>query len=144
MTTACDYRLMSGESLATGIGFVHAKLGLVPAWGGFGRLSSIVGPRKAMDMLLDCRIVAAAEAMNVGLVDGTAATLADATEWLSQKIRHPVQVTQTIKRIRLCYGYESNEHAAGISERRLFMPLWGGSINQEAVERLISKQDDGS
>lgn len=135
MTTACDYRLMCSESpQATAIGFVHATMGIVPAWGSVGRLTSIVGPQRTMDLLLNSRPVGAAEAMDAGLVDGTVATLADAAEWLSQKVRHDANVIRAVKRMRLCH-LDGPIEGRALAERKIFAPLWGGPANREALIR---------
>lgn len=64
---ACDFRIIS-ES-CKGIGFVHAKMGILPAWGGTNRLVHTVGHRKALDLLSTARIAAPSECLRIGLVD---------------------------------------------------------------------------
>lgn len=133
-TTACDYRLMCSETPdATGIGFVHATMGIVPAWGSTGRLVSIVGRQTALHLLLDCRPLRAAEAMAVGLVDGTVRSKADAVQWLCRKTRHDANVIKAVKRTLLCH-YGGGE-ADFRTERRIFAPLWGGPANKEALSK---------
>lgn len=140
LTTACDYRLMSNRFETTAIGFVHATMGLVPAWGSSGRLMSILGPRTTLDLLLDGRPLRASEAMDVGLVDDTVATLADAVQWLLPKIRHDVNVIRAIKRTRLCHEAGLDRQAASLMERKIFAPLWGGAVNRAALEQFFKKK----
>jgi len=139
LTTACDYRLMCSNTPNTVLGFVHGKMGIVPAWGSTGRLISIVGQRKAMDLLLESRPLGVIEAMNNGLVDGTVATLSDAIVWLSQKIRQDVNVIKAIKRTRLCYNDELDWQAATLMERKIYAPLWGGPSHLAALEHFKHK-----
>lgn len=140
LTTACDYRLMSNMSETTAIGFVHATMGLVPAWGSSGRLMSIMGPRITLNLLLDGRPLRASEAMAVGLVDATVATLADAVQWLSLKIRHDVSVIRAIKRTLLCHGAGLDRREASLIERKIFVPLWGAPVNCAALEKFFNKK----
>lgn len=134
LTTACDYRLMCGASpLVTGIGFVHAKMGIVPAWGSAGRLTRIVGPQRTLDLLLDSRPLRSDEAMAAGLVDGTVATFRDAVEWLSRKVRHDVTVVRAVKRTRVCHIGQPDSATTALAERKIFAPLWGGPANREAL-----------
>lgn len=136
LTTACDYRLMcSASPQVTGIGFVHATMGIVPAWGSTGRLTRIVGAQRTLDLLLDSRPLRADKAMDAGLVDGTAATFADAVEWLSRKVRHDVSVVRAVKRTRLCHLDALEWPTTALAERRIFAPLWGGPANREALSR---------
>jgi len=134
LTTACDYRLMcSASPQVTGIGFVHAKMGIVPAWGSAGRLTWLVGPQRTLDLLLDSRPLRADEAVAAGLVDDTVATFKDAVEWLSQKVHHDVTVVRAVKRMRLCHVDKPDWAAAALAERKIFAPLWGGPANREAL-----------
>lgn len=48
ITTSCDYRIMTSEAM---IQFIHCKLGLIPGWGGAGRLVHIVGKDKALKLI---------------------------------------------------------------------------------------------
>jgi len=135
ITTACDYRLMCNAVDTTAIGFVHSKMGIVPAWGSTARLVSIMGVRKTLDLLLESRLFSASEAMDSGLVDGSVATMADAEAWLSHKIKADVNVIRAIKRMVQCY--DDSPETARTMERRIFAPLWGGPANQAAIEKHL-------
>ncbi|XP_022174078.1 ethylmalonyl-CoA decarboxylase-like [Myzus persicae] len=136
VTTMCDYRLMCNVTDTTGIGFVHSKMGIVPAWGATGRLVSITGSaKKTLDLLLEGRTLNAVEAMDLGLVDGTVASLEDAGTWLSNKVRQDVNVIRAIKRTVLSYDDDDDSKAkARELERKIFAPLWGGIANQAALK----------
>ncbi|XP_060847193.1 ethylmalonyl-CoA decarboxylase-like isoform X2 [Rhopalosiphum padi] len=135
LTTACDYRLMCNAVDTTAIGFVQSKMGIVPAWGATGRLVSIMGARKTLDLLLEARLFGVTEAMDLGLVDGAVASLADAEAWLSRKIKPDVNVIRAIKRMVRCH--DDSQEAARMIESRIFAPLWGGPVNQAAIERQV-------
>lgn len=62
----CD--LIVASELA-GFGDTHARLGLLPGWGLLARLPAAIGTRRAAEMLLSGRVVAAAEAAAIGLVN---------------------------------------------------------------------------
>lgn len=61
---------VAGEDLKLSI--PEARMGLVADVGGTSRLSRLVGPSRAKDMLLTCRAVDAAEALSWGLVNRVA------------------------------------------------------------------------
>ena len=63
---ACDLRLASATARC---GITPAKLGIVYAFGDTKRLVDAVGPSKAKDIIFTGRIMDAAEALTVGLVD---------------------------------------------------------------------------
>ncbi|KAE9544039.1 hypothetical protein AGLY_001728 [Aphis glycines] len=135
ITTACDYRLMCNAADSTVIGFPHSKMGIVPAWGSTGRLVSIVGVRKTLDLLLESRLLRAAEAMDSGLVDGTVTTMADAEAWLSRKIKGDLNVIRAIKSTVMCYN--DSLETARMMESRIFAPLWGGTAHNAALEQHL-------
>ncbi|XP_026819699.1 ethylmalonyl-CoA decarboxylase-like [Rhopalosiphum maidis] len=139
ITTACDYRLICNAVDTTAIGFVHSRMGIVPAWGATGRLTSIIGTRKTLKILLESRMLGAAEAMELGLVDGVVATLMDAEAWLSRKVKPDVNIIRTIKRTVQCY--ENLQETTRMLESKIFAPLWGGPVNQTAIERHMKHKN---
>ncbi|MCP4809775.1 MAG: enoyl-CoA hydratase/isomerase family protein [Proteobacteria bacterium] len=66
LTTCTDFRVMSRTAR---IQFVHARLGLVPGWGGAVRLTRLVGRRTALELLAFSRRLNAQQARSVGLVE---------------------------------------------------------------------------
>ncbi len=63
---ACDIRLASEDSK---IGQPEVNLGLIPGFGGTQRLTRLVGPGRAKELILTGRIVNAREALSMGLVN---------------------------------------------------------------------------
>jgi 2-(1,2-epoxy-1,2-dihydrophenyl)acetyl-CoA isomerase len=66
LALACDYRIASDQA---SIGQVFGALGLVPDWGGTYFLPRLVGPAKALELVWSARMVAAPEALALGLFD---------------------------------------------------------------------------
>lgn len=63
---ACDMRIASENAR---IGVPELKIGLIPGWGGIFRLTRLVGPAKAMELVLTAKNVPANEARQIGLVN---------------------------------------------------------------------------
>lgn len=55
------------------IGCQHARFGLVPGWGGTQRLPRLVGLRRALELMYSARWLAAAEALDWGLINAVVA-----------------------------------------------------------------------
>ncbi len=66
LALACDYRIASDQA---SIGQVFHRLGLVPDWGGSFFLPRLVGPSRALELVWSARMVAADEALALGLFD---------------------------------------------------------------------------
>jgi enoyl-CoA hydratase len=62
----CDLLVASDRALFAD---THGRVGLLPGWGQMGRLPLAVGTRRAAEMLLTSRAVAAEEALRIGLVN---------------------------------------------------------------------------
>ena len=85
---ACHYRVLSDDPKAV-VGLPEVTVGLLPAGGGTQRLPRLIGIPKALPLLLTGRHVAAAEALELGLVDAVlpAADVVDAARrWV---LAHP-------------------------------------------------------
>lgn len=85
LALACDYRIASD---AAKLGQTFVKIGLHPDWGGTWLLPRLVGRSRAAELLMTGRIVDAAEALAIGMVDRVvpAAELAAETAKLARAI----------------------------------------------------------
>lgn len=66
LALACDLRVAAP---AAELGLTEVKLGIIPGGGGTQRLSRLIGPGRAKDLILTGRRINAAEAFSVGLVN---------------------------------------------------------------------------
>lgn len=68
LALACRYRVLI-DSPKPSLGLPEVMLGIYPGWGGVKRLPGLIGPQKAMDMMLTGRSLDARRAKSYGLVD---------------------------------------------------------------------------
>jgi enoyl-CoA hydratase/carnithine racemase len=66
LALACDFRVAADNAK---LGQPEVALGVIPGAGGTQRLSRLIGPAKAKDMIFTGRPVSAQEALQIGLVD---------------------------------------------------------------------------
>jgi enoyl-CoA hydratase/carnithine racemase len=66
LTLCADFRIAAEDAR---LGQPEIKLGLIPGAGGTQRLSRLIGPARAKDLVYSGRFVDAAEALRIGLVD---------------------------------------------------------------------------
>jgi len=68
LALACRYRLAE-DSPKTKLGLPEVKLGIHPGWGGTVRLPKLIGPLKAMDIILTGRNLSAKAAKKLGVLN---------------------------------------------------------------------------
>lgn len=66
LALACDYRIASSEAK---LGETFVRIGLHPDWGGTWLLPRLVGPSRALEIMATGRMIAADEALAIGMVD---------------------------------------------------------------------------
>lgn len=66
LSLACDLRISSDRAR---FGAPEVQLGLIPAWGGTQRMTRLVGPAKAKELILTGQWINAQEALRIGLVN---------------------------------------------------------------------------
>ncbi|MFH2073154.1 MAG: enoyl-CoA hydratase-related protein [Actinomycetota bacterium] len=66
LALGCDFRFLADDAK---VGQPEIKLGLIPGAGGTVRLTRLVGPARAKDLIYTGRFVDAAEALAIGLAD---------------------------------------------------------------------------
>ncbi|WP_147635399.1 enoyl-CoA hydratase-related protein [Risungbinella massiliensis] len=65
LALACDFRLAVAEAQ---LGLTEVSLGIIPGAGGTQRLTRLIGPTKAKELILTARKISAEEAMQLGIV----------------------------------------------------------------------------
>lgn len=70
LALACDFRYAVQEAK---MGLTEVSLGIIPGAGGTQRLSRLIGPAKAKELILTARRITAQEAYEVGFLNGVAA-----------------------------------------------------------------------
>ncbi len=138
LAVACDLRVMDA---AADIGFVQARLGIIPAWGGGQRLLRAIGYARALELLATGRVVSAAEALALRLVNLVAAAgeaLAAARRLAEQIAANPPAATQAAKRILRASLARTDEDAMA-AERAEFPSLWDTEFRREAVRKFLNR-----
>ena len=64
----CTYRIAT-ENKATKIGLPEVNLGVIPGFGGTQTLKALIGPSKALELILGAKYINGAKALKLGMVD---------------------------------------------------------------------------
>jgi enoyl-CoA hydratase/carnithine racemase len=97
LALACDRRIAGDDAK---LGQPEILLGVIPGAGGTQRLTRLVGPAKAKDIIFTGRFVDAAEALSIGLIDqvvAPGAAYTAAVEWASQFANGPAYALRAAK-----------------------------------------------
>ena len=121
ISLACDLRI-AGVSV-TAIGLPETRIGIFPGGGGTQRLPRMIGEAKAVEFILRGTVVAAAEALSLGLVHELAGDpLARALELAGEFASRPAEGLAYAKRLtRAALDRPLSEGLA--DERRSFVDL---------------------
>lgn len=129
LAASCDLVIAAPTA---SIGFVHARLGVSPGFGGGARLVSRVGPQAALRLLVTAERVGAAEAHRIGLVDELADDpVARARELAARIAAMPRAAVAAARRIARAGGFP----AVRAAEAEAFAELWGGPAHRASLLR---------
>jgi len=135
---ACDAVVMAED---VSLRFVHAAMGLVPAWGGATRLVERVGVTRATELLLTARPVDGAEARRIGLAAQAAPpgqVVASAEAMVGAMVRHERAALVAMKRSLLGLR-RARRGTAMAEEAAVFRDVWGQAPHREAFARFIDR-----
>lgn len=123
LALACDFRLAADNAK---LGQPEILLGIIPGAGGTQRLSRLVGPAKAKDLIYSGRFVAADEALSMGLVDRVVPAdqvYSAARSWMAQFAEGPAYALRAAKEA-IDMGLDVDIETGLKIESRLFAGLF--------------------
>ncbi len=134
LATACDHRVLGPGGA---VHFVHARLWIVPGWGGTGRLVAQVGRTKALQLLTDARVVRGEEACALGLA--TAWSDQEPAADLARRILAPLLVlpAAAVRAAKKQIVAAAPARAGSLhDEAAAFASVWGGGDHLAALAKL--------
>ncbi len=143
LTLACDVRIMADGDHR--IGLPEMSLGIIPGAGGTQRLARVLGPGQALEMMLEARALAPAEALGVGLVhrvvsaDRLAAVAHQTAERLARRSPESVAALK-----HAVYDGASRPLAEGLHiERGGFLAAASTAAARRAMQAYAGEVDEG-
>ncbi len=138
LALACDFRI-AGDNAK--LGQPEILLGIIPGAGGTQRLSRLVGPAKAKEIIFSGRFVAADEALTIGLVDRVvpAAEVYDsARAWMQSFVGGPAYALRAAKEA-VDRGLETDLESGLEIERMLFSGLFATHDREAGMASFVEQ-----
>jgi enoyl-CoA hydratase/carnithine racemase len=136
---ACDFRIARAD---VSLAFNQIALGIMPAWGGIERLTSIVGRARAMYLLSTGRAFTASEAYGFGLVEEVVPPADFEKSWrlLLQDLADSSSVA--LRSIKAAVGTVAPPTWPDLAESSsaAFAGTWVSEAHWDAVERLTERR----
>jgi len=137
LALAADFRVC-GET--TNIGQPEITLGIIPGAGGTQRLPRLIGPAKAKDLIYSGRVIDAAEALDIGLVDQVVAdgdVFAAAEQMAGRFVGAPMLALRAAKRA-IDIGGNADLHTGLQIERNEFAALFGTADRKAGMDSFVA------
>ena len=137
---ACDM-VVASESAR--FGQPEINIGIIPGGGGTQRLARALGKSLAMEIILNNRVLTAAEALQYGLVNRIVPVqryLADAIALAQEIAMRPPLAVRAAKRL-INQAYEGALADGLEQERREFFDLFDSEDRKEGMTAFIEKRD---
>ena len=138
LALACDLRVASPQAQ---LGQSEIKLGIIPGAGGTQRLPRLVGRSRARELIFSGRIVAAEEALAIGLVDRLEPDpYAAAVEQAARLTRGPTRAIAAAKEALNAADLGDLRTGLGV-ERDVFVGLFDTQDQEEGMRAFLEKRD---
>ncbi|MCI0432592.1 MAG: enoyl-CoA hydratase-related protein [Gemmatimonadetes bacterium] len=137
---ACDLRIAARSAR---LGQPEIRLGLVPGGGGTQRLPRLVGPGRAMRLILTGELIDAAEAERIGLVDWVVddAELRTRTLEIARTLAGFSPVALALARTAVRTAMETPLAVGLAHERDLFIAAFASEDRVEGVRAFLEKRE---
>jgi enoyl-CoA hydratase/carnithine racemase len=138
----CELALCADIRIAaenTKLGQPEILLGVIPGAGATQRLSRLVGPSRAKDLIFTGRMVDAQEALRIGLVDRVVPAdevYAQAREWAERLARGPAYALRAAKE-SVDGGLETDLNSGLAIERALFSSSFAHPDRQTGMRSFV-------
>ncbi|MFJ9024168.1 enoyl-CoA hydratase/isomerase family protein [Streptomyces sp. NPDC102259] len=141
LALAADYRVAADDAL---LGQPEVRLGIIPGSGGTQRLTRLIGPSRAKNLLMTGRRVSADEALRLGLVDEVVPAgevHGTALRYAQRLAAGPDAALEAIKEA-VDHGADAGLSAGLALERALFTGVFGTADAATGIQSFLEHGPD--
>uniref|UniRef100_A0AC34F1B1 Enoyl-CoA hydratase/isomerase family protein n=1 Tax=Panagrolaimus sp. ES5 TaxID=591445 RepID=A0AC34F1B1_9BILA len=131
---SCDVRAVQHGAK---IGFVQARLGVAPGWSGASRIVETLGRSKAIEVLATSAIFSAEEAIENGLASFLYKETEEFEKYITKYTKNSVSAMRACKQMIENAGQVFTAEEKHKAERDIFIQVWGGPDNHEALKKNL-------
>ncbi|MEU5702614.1 enoyl-CoA hydratase/isomerase family protein [Streptomyces aurantiacus] len=138
LALCADFRIAADNAK---LGQPEILLGLIPGAGGTQRLSRLIGPSRAKDLIFTGRMVKADEALSLGLVDRVvpaADVYAEAHAWAAKLAKGPALALRAAKE-SIDAGLETDIETGLAIERNWFAGLFATEDRERGMRSFVEE-----
>ncbi|MBO8172400.1 MAG: enoyl-CoA hydratase/isomerase family protein [Bacillaceae bacterium] len=139
LALACDFRYaVSG----TKMGLTEVSLAIIPGAGGTQRLTRLIGPSKAKELILTARKITSEEAYEYGILNGVTEpeTLMDACKKLADEIMENAPLAVIQAKYAINYGSEVDMQTGLAIESKAYEVIIPTKDRLEALQAFAEKR----
>lgn len=139
LALACDLRIASDNAK---LGQPELNLGFLPGAGGTQRLTRLVGPGKAKELILTGEAINAQEALQIGLVNKVVplSELMNSAKEMAYKILAKGPLAAKMAKAVINWGNSTDLNSALIIERLAQTVLFGTDDRMEGINAFLEKR----
>ncbi len=136
---ACDIRIMEEHAY---IRFKQARVGLMPGWGGRGRVLRAVGYGRAIELLTTCKDLHPEDPLEMGLANTVVPKgdgLRVAKAMVGEIAKSAPGAIRSLKEL-LLFGLENTQEKTASAESSLLAELWTSQDHGETIKAFFEKR----
>jgi enoyl-CoA hydratase len=139
ISMACDIRIASEKAK---FGQPEVGLGITPGFAGTQRLPRIVGVAKAKELIYTAKMIDAAEALQIGLVNAVAApeALMDEATAMAKMIAKNSQSAVRYAKTAINRGFETDIETGMLIEKDIFGLCFANEEQKEGMTAFVEKR----
>ena len=138
----CDLRIMADGNFL--IGLPETSVGILPGGGGTQRLSRLIGPSRALDLILHAQLLSPKEAFDLGIINKLVSEVSFNQELISYcedlSNRAPIALQQVKKIIH--QGLEMTLEESLLVEQKAFDVTMNSKDAARAMRALLNTQEN--